>query len=114
MGGYFRYLFEEISFAKVLEKSLLAALFTNFGKRSLGESYYPERLLSVVSKLLRNFQIMGVLITLRSVMFSYYIYASGSSHSTADLLMAVTKRIAGDLIISGATQAVAVDIPQVS
>ena len=47
-------------------------------------------------------------------MFSYYIYASGSSHSTADLLMAVTKRIAGDLIISGATQAVAVDIPQVS
>ena len=52
------------------------------------------------------------MITLRSVVFSYYIYDFRLSHSIADLLMAVTKRIARAFIISGATQAVAVDIPQ--
>ena len=56
-------MFEEILFARLLENSLLAAVFKNFGKKSLGESYYPERLLSVVGKLLRNFQIIGVFIT---------------------------------------------------
>ena len=93
--------------------SSVVSVFKNVGERSAAKNYRPVSLLSVVSKVFEK------LVNDRTVdylencgLFSDFQYSFRSSQSTADLLTVVSDRIASAFNRSGATRAVALDIPK--
>ena len=85
--------------------SLVVPIFKNVGERSTAKSYHPVSLLSVVSKVIENLVIIGLLITQRNVAFFLIFDMVLSSRSTADLLTTVSDRIARAFNRSGTTPA---------
>ena len=86
--------------------SLVFPVFKNVGERSAAKNYRPVSLLSVVSKVFdRIVDHLG-----KCGLFSDFQYGFRSSRSTADLLAAVSDRIARAFNRCGPTQAVALDI----
>ena len=47
----------------------MVPVFKNVGERTMAENYCPVSLLSLISKILKNFEIRGLLVTLRNVDF---------------------------------------------
>ena len=85
--------------------SLVVPIFKNVGERSTAKSYHPVSLLSVVSKVIENLVIIGLLITQRNVAFFLIFDMVLSSRSTVDLLTTVSDRIARAFNRSGTTPA---------
>ena len=91
--------------------SLVVSVFKNVGEKSAAKTYCPVILLSVFSKVsekLVNNRIVGHLE--KCDLSSDFQYGCRSFRSTADLLIVVSDRIAGDFNSSWATQAVTLDI----
>ena len=100
-------------FPDCLKVSSVVPVFKNVGERSTAKNYHPVRLLSVVSKVfekLVNNRIVDYL-EKRGLFFNFQ-YGFRPSRSTADLLIVVSDRIARAFNRSGATRAVAFDIPK--
>ena len=87
--------------------------FKNIGVRSTGKNYCPVSLLSVVSKVFEKLVNNSIVDHLEKCgLFSDFQYGFSYSRSTADLLTVVSDRIAWAFNRSGATRAVALDIPK--
>ena len=90
---------------------MVPVFIKNAGERSTAKNYHPVSLFSVVSKVFEkvvNNRIVDYLE--KCALFSDFQYGFRSSRSTADLLTVVYDRIARGFNMSGATQAVALDI----
>ena len=91
--------------------SLVVPVFKNVGERSTAKNYCPVSLLSVVSKVFERLVNNRIVDHLQKCgLFSDFQFGFTSSQSTADLLTVVSDRIARAFNLSGATQAVALDI----
>ena len=102
---------KESYFPDCWKVSLVVPEFKNVAERSTAKNYCAVSLLSVVSKVfekLANNRIVDHLD--KCGLFSDFYYGFTSSRSTADLLTAVSDRIARAFSRSGATRAVALDI----
>ena len=94
--------------------SLVVFVIKNVGERCVAENYLPVSLICVVCKIfekLVNNRLVDHLA--KCGLFSDSQYGFMSSQSTADLLTVVSDRIARVFNRSGATQAAALDIPNV-
>ena len=93
-------------FSRLLEGLIGRPVFNKFG-----ENYYPVSLLSAVSKVFEKLVNNRIVDHLEKCgLFSDFQYGFRSSQSTADLLTAVSDRIASAFNRCGATQAVSLDI----
>ena len=102
---------KESCFPDCWKVSSVVPVFKNVGERSDPKNYRPVSLLFVVSKIFEKLINDKLVRHLESVgLFSDFQYGFRSSRSTADLLTVVTERIARTLNLSGATQAIALDI----
>ena len=91
----------------------MVPVFKNVGERSTAKNYRPVSLLSVVSKVFEKLVNNRIVDHLEKCShFSDFQYGFRSSRSTADLLTVVSDRIARAFNRSGATRAVALDIPK--
>ena len=90
-------------------------VFKNVGEMSTAKNYHRVSLLSVVSKVFEKLVNNGIVDDIEKYgHFSDFQYGFSSSWSTADLLMAVSDRIARAFNTSEATQAVALDMSRAS
>ena len=102
---------KESCFPDCWKVSSVVPVFKNVGERSTAKNYRPVSLLSVVSKVFEKFVNNRIVDHLEKCgLFSYFQYGFRSSRSTADLLTAVSDRIARAFNRPSATQAVARDI----
>ena len=86
--------------------------FKNIGERSRAKNYHPVSLHSVVSKVFEKLVNNRIVDHLeKCCLFSDFQYGFRSSQSTGDLTF-VLDRIARAFNRSGATRAVALDIPK--
>ena len=93
----------------------MVPLFKNVGERSTAKNYRPVSLLSVVSKVFEKLVNNRIADHLEKCgFFSDFQYGFRSSQSTADLLKAVSDRIAKAFKESGTNRAVALDISKAS
>ena len=91
----------------------MVPVFKNVGERSTAKNYHPVSLLSVVSKVFETLVNNRIVDYLEKCgLFSDFQYGFRSSRSTADLLTVVSDRIARAFKRSGASQAVALDVPK--
>ena len=91
----------------------MVPVFKNFGERSTTKNCRPDSLLSVVSKVFEKLLNNRIVDHLEKCgHFSDFQYGFRSSRSTAFLLTVVSDRIARAFNRSGATRAVALDIPK--
>ena len=91
--------------------SLMILVFKNVGERSTAKNYHQVSLHSVISKVFEQFVNNRIVDQLEKCgLFPDFRYGFRSSQSTADLLTAVSDRIARVFNRSGATQAAAYDI----
>ena len=90
----------------------MVPVFKNLGESSTAKNYRPVSLLSVFSKIFEKLVNNRIIDHLEKCdLFSDFQYGFRSSRSTADLLTVVSDRIARVFNRSGATRAVALDIP---
>ena len=102
---------EGVLFSRLLEGFIGGPAFKNVGERSTSKNYRPVSLPSVVSKDFEKLVNNRIVDHLEKCgLFSDFQYGFRSSRSTADLLTAVSDRIARAFKTSGATRAVALDI----
>ena len=102
---------KESCFPDCWKVSSVVPVFKNVGGRSTAKNYHPVSLLSVVSKVFEKLVNNRIVDHLEKCgLFSDFQYGFRSSRSTADLLTAVSDRIARAFNRSGANQAVALDI----
>ena len=102
---------KESCFPGYWKVSSVVPVFKNVGERSTAKNYRPVSLLSVVSKVFEKLVNNRIFNHLEKCgLFSDFQYGFRSSRSTADLLTAVSDRIARTFNRSGATRAVAFDI----
>ena len=102
---------KESCFPDCWKFSSVVPVFKNVGERSTAKNYRPVSLLSVVSKVFETLVNNRIVDHLQKCgFFSHSQYGFRSCRSTADLLTAVSDRIARAFNRSGATQAVALDI----
>ena len=88
-------------------------VFKNVRERFAAKNYCPIRLLSVASKVFENLVNNRIVDHLEKCgPLSNFQYGLRSSGSTADLLAVASERIARDFNRSGATRAVALDVPK--
>ena len=103
----------ESCFPDCWKVSSVVPVFKNVGERSTAKNYRPVSLLSVVSKVFEKLVNNRIVDRLEKCgLFSDFQYLFRSSRSTADLLTVVSDRIARPFNRSGATRAVALDIPK--
>ena len=101
----------ESCFPDFWKVSLLVPVFKNVGERSTATKYCPISLLPVVGKVCEKLVNNKLVDNLEKCgLFSDYQYSVMSSQSTADLVAAVSDRIARASNSSAATLAVALDI----
>ena len=104
---------KESCFPDCWKVSSVVPVFKNVGERSTAKNYRPVSLLSVVSKVFEKLVDNRIVDHLEKCgLFSNFQYGFRSSRSTADLLTVVSDRIARAFNRSGATRAVALDIPR--
>ena len=102
---------KESCFPDCWKVSSVVPLFKNVGKRSDPKNYCPVSLLSVVSKIFEKLINDKLVRHLESVgFFADFQYGFRYFRSTADLLTVVTEQITRTLNLSGAFQAIALDI----
>ena len=102
---------KECCFPDCWKVSSVVPVFKNFGERSTTKNYHPVSLLAVVSKVFEKLVNNRIVDHLEECgLFSDFQYGFRSSRSTADLLTVVSDRIARAFNMSGATQAMALDI----
>ena len=102
---------KESCFPDCWKVSLVVPVFKNVGERSTAKNYHLVSLLSVVSEVFEKLVNDRIVDHLEKCgLFSDFQYGFRSSRSTADLLTAVSDRIARAFNRSGATRAVALDI----
>ena len=102
---------KESCFPDFWKVSSVVPVFKNVGERSTAKNCHPVSLLSVVSKIFEKLINNRIVDHLEKChLFSDFWCGSRSSQSTADLLTVVSHRIARAFNMSGATQAVALDI----
>ena len=104
---------KESCFPDCWKVSSVVPVFKNVGERSTAKNYHPVSLLSVVIKVFEkpvNNRIVDHLE--KCGFFSDFQYGFRSCRSTADLLTVASDRIARAFNRSGATRAVALDIPK--
>ena len=102
---------KESCFPDCWKVSSVVLVFKNVGERSTAKYYRPVSLLSVVSKVFEKRVNNRIVDHLEKCgLFSDFQYGFRSSRSTADLLTAVSDRIARAFNRFGATGAVALDI----
>ena len=102
---------KESCFPDCWKVSSVVPVFKNVGERSTAKNYHPVSLLSVVSKVFEKLVNNRIVDHLEKCgLFSDFQYGFRSSRSTADLLTAVSDRIARAFNRSGDTRAVALDI----
>ena len=88
----------------------MVPVFEKVGERSTARNYYPVSLVSVVNKVFEKLVKNRIVDHLEKCgLFFDFQYGFRSSRSTADLLAAVSDRIARAFNRSGATPAVALD-----
>ena len=93
--------------------SLVVPVFNNVGGRSTTKNYHPVSFLSLVSKFYEKLVNNRIVDHLKKCsLLSNIWYGFRSSQSTLDLLTVVCDRIARAFNRSGATRAVALDIPK--
>ena len=91
--------------------SSVIPVFKNVAERSVVKNHCPVSLPSVVSKIFKKLVNNRIVDHLKNCgLFSDFQYGFRSSRSTADLLTAVSDRIARAFNRSGATRTVALDI----
>ena len=101
---------KESCFPDCWKVSSVVPVFNNVGERSTAKNYRPVSLLFVVSKVFEKLVNNRIVDHLEKCgLFSDFQYGFRSSRSTADLLTAVSDRIARAFNRSGATRAVALD-----
>ena len=102
---------KEFCFPDCWKVSSVVPVFKNVGERSTAKNYGPFSFLSVVSKVFEK-RANNIIVDHQEEcgLFSDFQYSFRSSRSTADLLTAVSHRIARAFNRSGATRAVALDI----
>ena len=104
---------KESCFPDCWKVSSVVPVFKNIGERSTARNYRPVSLLSVVSKVFEKLVNNRIVDHLEKCsLFSDFQYGFRSSRSTADLLTVVSDRITRAFNRSGATRAVALDIPK--
>ena len=104
---------KESCFPDCWKVSSVVSVFKNVGERSSAKHYRPVSLLSVVSKVFEKLVNNRIVDHLENCgLLSDFQYGFRSSRSTADLLAVVSDRIARGFNRSGATRAVALDIPK--
>ena len=92
----------------------MVPIFLNVGKRSTAKNYRPASLFSVVSKVFEKLVNNRIVNSLeKGGFFSEFQYAFRSCRSTTDFLAVVSGRTDRDFNMSGATQAVALDVSKV-
>ena len=102
---------KESCFPDCWKVSSVVPVFKNVWERSTAKNYHPVSLLSVVTKVFQKLVNNRIVVHLEKCdLFSDFQYGFRSSQSTADLLTAVSDRIARVFNRSGATRAVALDI----
>ena len=102
---------KESCFPDCWKISLVVPVFKNAGERSTAKNYRPVSLLSVVSKIFEKLVNNRIADHLENCdLFPDFQYGFRSSQSTADLLTAVSDRIAMVFNRYGATRAAALDI----
>ena len=105
---------KESCFPDCWKVSSVVPVFKNVQERSTAKSYCPVSLLSVVSKVFEKLVNNKIVDHLEKYgLFSDFQYGFRSPPSSADLLTAVSDRIARAFNKSRATQAVALDISKV-
>ena len=91
----------------------MVLIFKDVGERSTAKNYRAVSLLSVVSKVFEKLVNNRIVDHLEKCgLLSDFQYGLRSSRSTADLLAVVSERIARAFNRSGATRAVALDVPK--
>ena len=91
----------------------MVPVIKNVGEKSTAKNYHPVSLLSVVSKVFEKLVNNRIVDHLEKCgLLSDFQYGLRSSRSTADLLAVVSERIARAFNRSGATRAVALDVPK--
>ena len=104
---------KESCFPDCWKVSLVVPVFKNVGERSTAKNYGPVSLLSVVSKVFEKLVNNRIVDHLEKCgLFADFQYGFRSSQSTADPLTVVSDRIGRAFNRSGATRAVALDIPR--
>ena len=104
---------KEFCFPDCWKVSSMVLVFKNIGERSTARNNRPVSLLSVVSKVFEKFVNNRIVDHMEKCgVFSDFEYDFWSSQSAADLLAAVSDRIARVFIRSEATRAVPLDIPK--
>ena len=78
LAKLFNMCFKESCFRNCWKVSSVVPLFKDAGGRSMAKSYRPISFLSVLSKFFKKFEIIGLLITSRNVVF-YLISSTASS-----------------------------------
>ena len=102
-----------VLFSRLLKVSSEVPVFKNVRKRFAAKNYRPIRLLSVASKVFENLVNNRIVDHLEKCgPLSNFQYGLRSSGSTADLLAVGSERIARAFNRSGATRAVALDVPK--
>ena len=102
---------KESCFPDCWKVSLVVPVFKNVGERSTAKNYHLVNLLSVVSTVFEKLVNNRIVAHIENCgLFSDFQYGFRSSRLTADLLTAVSDKIAGAFNKSGATRAVALDI----
>ena len=93
--------------------STVVPVFKNVGESSTAKNYHPVILLSEVSKVFEKLVNNRIVDHVEKCgLFSEFQYGFRSSVSTADLLKVISDRIVRAFNRSGATRAVALDIPR--
>ena len=91
----------------------MVPIFKNVGERSTAKNFHPVGLLSMVRKVFEKLAHNRIVDHLEKCgLFSDFQYGLRSSRSTAHLLTVASDRITRAFNRSGATQAVALDIPK--
>ena len=104
---------KESCFPDCWKVSLVVPVFKNVGERSAAKNYCPVSLLSVVSKVFEKL-VNNIFVDHleKCGLFSDFQYGFRFSQSTEDLLTVVSDRITRAFSKSGATRAIALDIPK--
>ena len=104
---------KESCFPDCWKVSSVVPVFKNVGERSTAKNYHPVSLLSVVNKVFEKLVNNRIVDHVEKCgLFSEFQYGFRSSVSTADLLKVISDRIVRAFNRSGATRAVALDIPR--
>ena len=113
LAELFNMCLKEAYFPDCWKVSSVVPVCKNVGERSTAKNYRPVSLLSVVSKVFEKLVNNRIVDHLEKCgLFSDFQYGFRSSRSTADLLTVVSDGLVRALNRSGATQAVALDIPK--